>query len=147
MTRIECPKSREWRGSSSNRDSRLCTRDAVVVIKCHIDDFDRIPKPDLLRPQEKWRGWGLTSGRSGTLLRASPSSISSSCFSLLARAGAICIAAGSARPHSRVSCVLTTFQPSRYPSTGWHRRRRRNDTAKQYYYLCQAETCGNTMHA
>ena len=27
---------------------------------------------------------------------------------------------------------LNTFQPSRYPSAGWHRRRRRNGTANQY---------------
>ena len=38
-----------------------------------------------------------------------------------------------------VNCV-STFQP-RYPSTGWHRRRRRNGTANQYTDLCWDETC------
>ena len=37
-------------------------------------------------------------------------------------------------PYPRVNCVSNTFQPSRDPSTGWHRRRRgrRNGTANYY---------------
>ena len=33
---------------------------------------------------------------------------------------------------SRLNSVPDAFQPSRYHSTGWHRRRRRNVAANQY---------------
>ena len=36
---------------------------------------------------------------------------------------------------------MNTFQPSRDPSTGWHRRCRRNGTANQYLDLCWDEMC------
>ena len=35
-----------------------------------------------------------------------------------------------------VKCVPITFQPSRDPGAGWHRRRRRYGTATQYWDLC-----------
>ena len=38
---------------------------------------------------------------------------------------------GATVSHSRVNCVPNVLQSSRDPSTGWHRRRRRNGTANQ----------------
>ena len=35
-----------------------------------------------------------------------------------------------------LSRSLNTFKPSRYPSTGWYRRRRRNGTLNHYWDLC-----------
>ena len=54
---------------------------------------------------------------------------------------------GKRAQYSRVNCVANIFQPSRYPSTGFHRRRRKNGIAIQYWDICWKHVQGHSSPA